>query len=187
VMAADSRSWSASWPGGSAAASVAAAAAVCGDGSLGVVVDVVSQHAEPEGSPAGQPPAASGRGEAVTRPVQVTGSGIELEDQAGVGDLRAAEAGQHGIGGGQVRDRRPGPGGVAEAPEEALGGDLGARLAHVVCGDPAVMVRRCQAAACSRFYVDESRNRSRRFCSNACASRTTVAAHRARLKHAESG
>ncbi|WP_436850251.1 CGNR zinc finger domain-containing protein, partial [Streptomyces monashensis] len=29
---------------------------------------------------------------------------------------------------------------------------------------------------------DDSRNRTRRFCSNACASRTTVAAYRARRK-----
>ncbi|MEU0936254.1 CGNR zinc finger domain-containing protein [Embleya sp. NPDC005971] len=28
--------------------------------------------------------------------------------------------------------------------------------------------------------MDQSRNRTRRFCANACASRTTVAAHRAR-------
>jgi hypothetical protein len=74
-----------------------------------------------------------------------------------------------------------------EDPVSWLGRSCGAALAHVICGDPAVTVRRCQAAACPRFYVDESRNRSRRFCSNACASRTTVAAHRARLKHAESG
>jgi predicted RNA-binding Zn ribbon-like protein len=46
-------------------------------------------------------------------------------------------------------------------------------------GDPAVTVGRCQAAGCRRFYVDESRNRSRRFCGNACGSRTTVAAYRA--------
>ncbi|MEU9450324.1 CGNR zinc finger domain-containing protein [Streptomyces sp. NPDC048277] len=43
-------------------------------------------------------------------------------------------------------------------------------------------IGRCHAATCERFYVDDSRNRTRRFCSNACAGRTTVAAHRARRK-----
>lgn len=66
-----------------------------------------------------------------------------------------------------------------------LGRCCAAALAHVICGDPDVAVGRCQAARCQRFYVDDSRNRSRRFCSNACASRTTVAAYRARRKAAE--
>jgi predicted RNA-binding Zn ribbon-like protein len=66
-----------------------------------------------------------------------------------------------------------------------LGRCCAAALAHVICGDPDVAVGRCQAAGCQRFYVDDSRNRSRRFCSNACASRTTVAAHRARRKAAQ--
>jgi predicted RNA-binding Zn ribbon-like protein len=65
-------------------------------------------------------------------------------------------------------------------PVTWLGRACAAALAHVICGDPAVAVGRCQAAGCARFYVDESRNRSRRFCGNACASRTTVAAYRAR-------
>jgi hypothetical protein len=69
-----------------------------------------------------------------------------------------------------------------EDPVPWLGRGCAAALAHVVCGDPAVAVGRCQAAGCDRFYVDESRNHSRRFCSNACASRTTVAAYRARRK-----
>lgn len=67
-----------------------------------------------------------------------------------------------------------------------IGRSCAAALAHVICGDPEVTVGRCQAASCGRFYVDQSRNRSRRFCSNACASRTTVAAHRARRRAASS-
>jgi hypothetical protein len=63
-----------------------------------------------------------------------------------------------------------------------LGRSCSAALAHVVCGDPAVTIGRCRAVDCERFYVDDSRNRTRRFCSNACASRTTVAAYRARRK-----
>ncbi|WP_407647073.1 CGNR zinc finger domain-containing protein [Actinacidiphila soli] len=43
-------------------------------------------------------------------------------------------------------------------------------------------IGRCWAAGCPRFSVDQSRNRSRRFCGNTCASRTTVAAHRARQR-----
>ncbi|MFD8703673.1 CGNR zinc finger domain-containing protein [Kitasatospora sp. NPDC059648] len=63
-----------------------------------------------------------------------------------------------------------------------LGRSCAAAPAHVVCGDPAVTIGHCHAADCERFYVDDSRNRTRRFCSNACASRTTVAAHRGRRK-----
>lgn len=69
-----------------------------------------------------------------------------------------------------------------EEPLTWLGRSCAAALAHAICGDPAVTVGRCQADGCARFYVDDSRNRSRRFCSNTCASRTTVANHRARRK-----
>jgi hypothetical protein len=72
----------------------------------------------------------------------------------------------------------------AEEPVAWLGRSCAAALAHVICGDPDVTVGRCQAGGCGRFYVDDSRNRSRRFCSNTCASRTTVANHRARRKAA---
>jgi predicted RNA-binding Zn ribbon-like protein len=63
-----------------------------------------------------------------------------------------------------------------------LGRTCAAALAHIACDTPEVTLGRCQAAGCGRFYVDQSRNRSRRFCGNACASRTTVAAHRARVR-----
>ncbi|MFA1549873.1 CGNR zinc finger domain-containing protein [Actinomadura chokoriensis] len=69
-----------------------------------------------------------------------------------------------------------------EEPVTWLGRSCAAALAHAICGDPEVTVGRCQADGCARFYVDDSRNRSRRFCSNTCASRTTVANHRARRK-----
>lgn len=71
-----------------------------------------------------------------------------------------------------------------ENPLPWLGRSCAAALAQVICGEPDVAVGRCQATGCSRFYVDQSRNRSRRFCSAACASRTTVAAYRARQKSA---
>lgn len=69
-----------------------------------------------------------------------------------------------------------------EEPIAWLGRGCAGALAHAICGDPAVTVGRCRADRCARFYVDDSRNRSRRFCSNTCASRTTVASYRARGK-----
>ena len=41
-------------------------------------------------------------------------------------------------------------------------------------------LRRCAAQGCGRWLADTSRNQSRRSCEHACASRTTVAAYRAR-------
>jgi hypothetical protein len=66
--------------------------------------------------------------------------------------------------------------------EPWLGQTIGAALAHVAAGDPGVTLGRCAAEGCGRYFVDQSRNRTRRFCGNACASRTTVAAYRARAK-----
>nr|WP_206322185.1 CGNR zinc finger domain-containing protein [Streptomyces sp. HNM0575] len=40
----------------------------------------------------------------------------------------------------------------------------------------------CQAAACSNAYLDTSTNRSRRYCSDRCATRANVAAYRARKR-----
>ncbi|GHE46300.1 hypothetical protein GCM10017673_55310 [Streptosporangium violaceochromogenes] len=40
----------------------------------------------------------------------------------------------------------------------------------------------CRAAPCRRAYLDTSSNRSRRYCSERCASRANVAAYRARRK-----
>ena len=40
----------------------------------------------------------------------------------------------------------------------------------------------CSAEGCDDVYVDTSRNASRRYCSNTCASRSTVAAYRARRR-----
>lgn len=71
-----------------------------------------------------------------------------------------------------------------EEPIAWLGRSCAAALAHVICGDPDVTVGHCTAEGCARYFVDDSRNQSRRFCSNTCASRTTVAAHRARRKAA---
>jgi predicted RNA-binding Zn ribbon-like protein len=43
---------------------------------------------------------------------------------------------------------------------------------------------RCAAAPCASVFVDRSRNRSRRYCSQLCADRMTQAAHRNRLRAA---
>lgn len=67
-----------------------------------------------------------------------------------------------------------------EPPVPWLGRSCAAGLAHVACGVPEVIIGRC--LACPKFFVDQSRNHSRRFCSNKCASRTTVAAYRERRK-----
>ena len=40
----------------------------------------------------------------------------------------------------------------------------------------------CQAAACRNAYIDTSTNRSRRYCSDRCATRANVAAYRARKR-----
>lgn len=63
-----------------------------------------------------------------------------------------------------------------------LGRSCAAGLAHVLCGVPEVTIGRCRAGGCPRFFVDQSRNHSRRFCGNTCASRTTVAAYRERRR-----
>ena len=80
-----------------------------------------------------------------------------------------------GLGGWHIHFSRNGT-----PAERWLGQLLAAKLALVAAGDPAVTLGRCAAAGCANYFVDQSRNRTRRFCSNACASRTTVAAYRAR-------
>jgi predicted RNA-binding Zn ribbon-like protein len=40
----------------------------------------------------------------------------------------------------------------------------------------------CQAAPCTGVFVDTSANRSRRYCSDRCASRANVVAYRARKR-----
>lgn len=53
-------------------------------------------------------------------------------------------------------------------------------LVLYVCRYGRSRLRPCAAGGCGRWYADESRNASRRYCSAACASRTTVAAFRHR-------
>jgi predicted RNA-binding Zn ribbon-like protein len=80
-----------------------------------------------------------------------------------------------GLGGWHIHFSRNG------APAKRwVGQQIAAKFALVTAGDPAVTLGRCAAVGCGNYFVDQSRNRTRRFCSNACASRTTVAAYRAR-------
>ena len=53
-------------------------------------------------------------------------------------------------------------------------------LVLYACRHGRTRLRRCAAQNCGRWLVDTSRNQSRRYCEHACASRTTVAAYRAR-------
>lgn len=55
-------------------------------------------------------------------------------------------------------------------------------LATVVCASGTGRLGRCDASACDDVYVDTSRNNRRRFCSESCANRSHVAAHRARRR-----
>jgi predicted RNA-binding Zn ribbon-like protein len=63
-----------------------------------------------------------------------------------------------------------------------LGRTCAAALAHIAVSTPPVALGRCAARGCENFFVDVSRNRARRYCGNACASRTTVAAYRDRVR-----
>ncbi|GAA0455105.1 CGNR zinc finger domain-containing protein [Streptomyces olivaceiscleroticus] len=45
----------------------------------------------------------------------------------------------------------------------------------------------CQAAPCRNAYLDTSTNRSRRYCSDRCATRANVAAYRARKRQEAAG
>jgi CGNR zinc finger len=60
-------------------------------------------------------------------------------------------------------------------------------LVLYVCRYGRSRLRPCAADGCGRWYADESKNASRRYCSAACASRTTVAAFRRRQGDAVRG
>ncbi|HUN36957.1 MAG TPA: CGNR zinc finger domain-containing protein [Trebonia sp.] len=53
-------------------------------------------------------------------------------------------------------------------------------LADVIRSDQLARLRQCAAEDCEDVLVDLSKNRSRRFCSLACANRVNVAAYRQR-------
>src|SRR4051794_30133069 len=55
-------------------------------------------------------------------------------------------------------------------------------LANLVCDLGADRLGVCSSAPCTNAFVDASPNRSRRYCSERCASRVNVAAYRARRR-----
>ena len=69
----------------------------------------------------------------------------------------------------------------APAPEQSTT-TLAMGLSRVVVQQGCQRLGVSSAEGCDDVYVDPSRNPSRRYCSNTCASRSTVAAYRARQK-----
>lgn len=63
---------------------------------------------------------------------------------------------------------------------DAIAVDAAMALADLVRIDDLERCSRCADDRCERMFVDLSRNRSRRFCSTTCQSRTNVAAFRRR-------
>jgi predicted RNA-binding Zn ribbon-like protein len=71
----------------------------------------------------------------------------------------------------------------ADAPVlEQLTTTVAMGLSQVVVQHGWQRIGTCSAEGCDDVYVDTSRNASRRYCSNTCASRSTVAAYRARRR-----
>lgn len=67
---------------------------------------------------------------------------------------------------------------------DQLGATVAMGLALLVCRYGRERLGICAADDCAAVFVDTSRNRSRRYCSDTCASRTTVSAYRARRRAA---
>jgi len=65
---------------------------------------------------------------------------------------------------------------------DQLGATVAMGMAHVVCKYGRERLGICAAGDCADVFVDTSRNKSRRYCSETCASRTTVSAYRARQR-----
>jgi predicted RNA-binding Zn ribbon-like protein len=55
-------------------------------------------------------------------------------------------------------------------------------LSELLCDHGVDRIGVCAAPGCDRVYADDSRGGRRRFCSDACANRTNVAAFRARRR-----
>lgn len=66
------------------------------------------------------------------------------------------------------------------ATEYATGAVMGLAMAFLEHG--AERLGTCADARCGGVFLDTSRNRSRRYCSDRCASRANVAAHRERQR-----
>jgi hypothetical protein len=71
--------------------------------------------------------------------------------------------------------------GSATVAEQLVGESL-LGLSTLVCDLGADRLGVCSSAPCTNAFVDASPNRSRRYCSERCASRVNVAAYRARRR-----
>lgn len=60
-------------------------------------------------------------------------------------------------------------------------------LAVVLCDYGFERLGICAASSCEDTFIDTSRNAQRRYCSQGCANRSNVAAHRARARNAAPG
>jgi len=67
---------------------------------------------------------------------------------------------------------------------EQLGATVSMAMANLIVRHGRDRIGVCAATDCADVFVDTSRNRSRRYCSETCASRTTVSAYRRRQKAA---
>ncbi len=70
---------------------------------------------------------------------------------------------------------------------DAIVVDAAMAFVDLVRADDTARCKRCGDSRCERMFFDQSRNRSRRFCSTTCQSRTNVAAFRARALEHEGG
>lgn len=68
------------------------------------------------------------------------------------------------------------------SPVDRLAVTAAMGLATVLCTAGVRRLGRCDGEGCRDVYVDTSRNNRRRFCSDSCANRTHVAAHRTRRR-----
>lgn len=92
-----------------------------------------------------------------------------------------------------LTDHDDGPWHLHYTPERTplaprLAAEAAMALAVVIAEDGFERLRTCESPTCRDVFVDESRNRSRRYCSpQVCGNRASVAAYRARRRAARAG
>ena len=71
---------------------------------------------------------------------------------------------------------------VEATPAGWLGAVTAMGLGVVLCEEGSPRLGVCSAATCQDVFIDTSRNRSRRYCSDKCSTRENVAAYRRRRR-----